>query len=49
MSKRPYTKPTLRAIVLAAQEVLAIGCKSLTTAGPEGGPCVSAACATVGS
>ena len=48
--KRPYEKPRLRAIQLAAEEVLAAGCKI------EGGgfafgvsPCIGNFCQVVGS
>ena len=41
--RRPYEKPRLRVIDLAAQEVLGIGCKLASVAGP-GGPCDISPC-----
>lgn len=49
--KRPYSKPRLRVIRLAADEVLATGCKtSPATTGFGGNPCTNGTCvSTVGS
>ncbi len=49
-TKQPYEKPELIAIDLAAEEVLAVGCK---LAGGSGGPipptCTTSNCVTAGS
>lgn len=49
--KQPYEKPQLRIIELAAEEVMAAGCKtvSTTSTGVNGLPCASGACVNVGS
>lgn len=49
--KQPYEKPGLRIIELAAEEVLAIGCKTVTGGGsvPVAIPCNAAGCAQLGS
>ena len=49
--KQPYQKPWLRIIELAAEEVMAAGCKtaSTTSTGVNGLPCASGACVNVGS
>jgi hypothetical protein len=49
--KKPYEKPRLRIIELAAEEVLAIGCKSAgASSGVGGGPtCLTRMCAGTGS
>lgn len=48
--KQRYERPTLRKIDLAAEEVLAVGCKTQTTPRGFGGlPCVVTVCATVGT
>ena len=49
--KRPYTKPKLTPLRLAADEVLAIGCKSIAGAGPTGANCglLGTACFDSGS
>lgn len=49
-TKLPYERPKLRIIELAAEEVLAIGCK-LTSGGWASGvtPCVASGCADAGS
>lgn len=36
--KKPYKKPLLRKIELAAEEVMVVGCKQVTGAGNPGGP-----------
>jgi hypothetical protein len=46
--KQRYERPTLRKIDLAAEEVLAVGCKSLTRSGPTQ-PCTVTVCATLGT
>ena len=46
--KRPYEKPKLRVIDLAAEEVLGIACKTATT-GASGTSCASGSCAELGS
>lgn len=33
-SKKAYEKPRLRVIELAAEEVMGVGCKTLTSVGP---------------
>jgi len=49
-TKTPYEKPRLRAIELAAEEVLGIGCK-LESGGfaPAGPTCISNNCTQAGS
>lgn len=51
--KRPYRKPGLRIVKLAAKEVLATGCKmdSDISSGPTpiGQPCGPGTCVTIGS
>ena len=34
MNKRAYEKPRLRVIELVAEEVMGVGCKTLTSVGP---------------
>jgi hypothetical protein len=46
--KQRYERPTLRKIDLAAEEVLAVGCKTITTSGPTA-PCTVTVCATLGT
>lgn len=50
-TKEPYEKPRLRKIELAAEEVLAVGCKLQGSGSAPLGPppCVSNKCAGVGS
>ncbi len=50
-SKKPYEKPTLRTIELAAEEVMAVGCKTITGGGgaPTATPCDVGACTINGS
>jgi hypothetical protein len=50
-SKRTYEKPRLRVIELAAEEVLAGGCKLNFGFGAHGSPvsCIAAGCAGIGS
>jgi hypothetical protein len=49
-NKQAYEKPKLRVIELAAEEVMATGCKITSGAsiGRNGLPCVSNACVTRG-
>jgi len=48
--KQPYEKPRLRTIELAAEEVLAAGCKTMgAQAGPVPPSCVISNCAGQGS
>jgi hypothetical protein len=53
--KKPYQKPEIQVIDLAADEVLAIGCKTPTTviasgsAGLPGPGCAAQSCSTSGS
>ena len=48
-SKQVYERPKLRVIELAAEEVMATGCKVLVPAlGVGGAPCASQACVTRG-
>ncbi len=49
--KQPYEKPRLRAIELAAEEILAIGCKSTagTAPGSNNPPCMIRHCSGKGS
>lgn len=49
--KRPYQKPRLRTIELAAEEVLAVGCKATAGIGGFGNPvsCTAAGCSSPGS
>lgn len=48
--KRPYEKPHYRTIELAAEEVLAVGCKMAGSGGPVSPvSCVSSACFAEGS
>ncbi len=52
LSRREYDKPRLRTIELAADEVLAIGCKTSTSPGPKpgGATCtIGMSCAAPGS
>jgi len=49
-NKRPYEKPQLRTIELAAEEVLAVGCKLPTSpGGPIGMTCTAVPCLAPGS
>ena len=47
-SKQPYEKPKLRTIELAAEEVMGVGCKTVTSPGPITF-CNLGTCFTVGS
>ncbi len=49
--KKPYQKPEIRVIDLAAEEVLAVGCKTATHPGTGLSPitCVASPCAAIGS
>lgn len=51
--KKPYEKPEIRAIDLAADEVLAVGCKTPTTFPVSGGGpapgCLTNTCSQDGS
>ena len=49
--KQTYEKPRLRAIELAAEEILAIGCKSVTgvASGSTSPPCMVRHCSGKGS
>ena len=48
--KLPYEKPHLHTIELAAEEVLAVGCKlSGGPGGPIGANCTASACFSAGS
>jgi hypothetical protein len=48
--KRTYEKPRLRTIELAAEEVLAAGCKTIGGgAAPFASPCMINSCAGLGS
>jgi len=48
--KRPYEKPRLRTIELAAEEVLAAGCKTVGGGfAPLASPCLMNSCAGLGS
>ncbi len=48
--KQPYEKPRLRAIDLAAEEVLAVGCKlDGGPGGPIGASCTASSCFAAGS
>ena len=49
--KRVYKKPRLRTIELAAEEVLAVGCKLASGGWASGDPvtCVGNGCASAGS
>lgn len=49
-SKIPYEKPRLRVIELAAEEVLAAGCKQVSGGTAFGAsPCIAGPCAGSGS
>ena len=48
-SRLPYEKPYLRTLDLAAEEVLAVGCKMATTSGPIPPTCMSSVCSADGS
>lgn len=50
-NKSVYEKPKLRVIDLAAEEVMATGCKIIggTSIGRNGLPCVSGQCVSTGS
>lgn len=50
-SKKPYEKPMLRTIELAAEEVLAVGCKLASSGTAFGAPanCIANSCAGPGS
>ncbi len=47
--KKEYEKPKLRTIELAAEEVLAVGCKTVGGPGPFSAICMAQACAGLGS
>jgi hypothetical protein len=47
--KQAYERPRLRTIELAADEVLAIGCKTATTPAPLGPNCPATNCTGIGS
>jgi hypothetical protein len=48
--KRPYEKPRLRTIELAAEEVLGVGCKTTGETAPYGGPpCSVSNCSQIGT
>ena len=47
--RRPYEKPALRIIELAAEEVLAVGCKAGHTPASGRPTCASKPCAQKGS
>ena len=47
--KRPYQKPRLRRIGLAADEALAAGCKIGMQSGPRGANCRGIPCSKPGS
>ncbi len=50
LRKRPYEKPQLRIIQLAAEEVLAVGCKLVNgPGGPIAPTCTSSSCFAPGS
>lgn len=44
-----YEKPHLRTLDLAAEEVLAVGCKMATASGPIPPTCLSSVCSADGS
>ncbi len=48
-NKQPYEKPKVKRIGLVAEEVLSVGCKLDTAAGPFGGTCLAVPCNQVGS
>ena len=50
-SKRPYEKPLLSVIELAAEEVLGVGCKLASGGSAFGWPtnCIGSSCASPGS
>jgi len=50
-SKRHYEKPLLRVIELAAEEVLAVGCKLASSGSAFGWPttCIGSGCSGAGS
>ncbi len=49
-AKLPYERPTLRSISLAAEEVLAVGCKLPDgPGGPIGANCTASSCFAPGS
>ena len=48
-SRLPYEKPYLRTLDLAAEEVLAVGCKMAVTSGPIPPTCLSSVCSADGS
>lgn len=50
-NKSVYEKPQLRVIELAAEEVMATGCKIMggTSIGRNGLPCASGQCVSIGS
>jgi hypothetical protein len=47
--KRVYEKPRLRTIELAAEEVLAVGCKLLSAPGFDEATCIARPCSDAGS
>ena len=48
--KRPYEKPKLRAIELAADEVMGVGCKMESAGGGHLPPtCYATSCVAIGS
>ena len=48
-AKRPYERPEVRKISLAAGEVAAAGCKSMGSMGPTGSACTSNMCTAIAS
>jgi hypothetical protein len=50
VEKKPYARPRLRTVELAASEVLSEGCKTAAQSAPFGAPpCWSNSCNTEGS
>ncbi len=47
--RQPYEKPKVKRIGLVAEEVLSVGCKLDTGAGPFGATCMAVPCNQVGS
>ena len=47
--KEKYEKPELKSIQLHAEEVLVVGCKSISSGGPLKSNCVGAGPACIGS
>ena len=48
-SKKIYTKPELRRVLLRPEEAVLGACKATGLAGPAGGNCLTQGCSSLGS